>query len=176
MNLKRPSRVLRQPPNSLKMLRMANPCNATKLGCCPELYARLRAFHKDFYRTPLGRYLQHKAGAQKRRIEFRLTIAEWWAIWEASGRWEQRGNQRGQYQMARNLDRGAYADGNVEIQTVEENRATQVRMRQIRRVRTPQRHGSRVERDSMLSTVSSGAEFGGERGLRGLMYRSRSCR
>lgn len=131
---------------------------------------------KDFRRTPLNRYLEHKVHAERRGIEFRLTLAQWWTIWEESGRWDQRGNKRGQFGMARSLDRGPYAVGNVEIQTVEENRMTRLRMRAIRRVHTPQRHGSRMERNEVLSTVSSGAEFGGERGPAGLMFRSRSCR
>ena len=66
-------------------------------------------------------YLKQRHQAKRRGIGFLLTFEEWWAIWQASGRWEQRGIRRGQYCMARFGDEGPYAVGNVWISTVEEN-------------------------------------------------------
>lgn len=62
-----------------------------------------------------ARYNVHARKAKSRRIPFLLTIDEWWSIWEASGRWEQRGRKRGQYVMARPGDKGPYEIGNVVI-------------------------------------------------------------
>lgn len=64
-----------------------------------------------------------RAGAKQRGIPFLMTFEEWWAIWQDSGKWEQRGCHRGQYVMARFRDAGPYAVGNVRICTREENSA-----------------------------------------------------
>jgi hypothetical protein len=62
------------------------------------------------------KYTEHKNNAKKRGIEFNLTIEEWWNIWNASGRWAQRGiGDPSKYVMARNNDSGAYEVGNVYI-------------------------------------------------------------
>jgi hypothetical protein len=65
----------------------------------------------------------HKNNARLRGIPFLLNFDEWWTIWEASGRWDQRGSQRGQYVMSRPGDTGPYAIDNVAIVLAEENRA-----------------------------------------------------
>jgi hypothetical protein len=65
--------------------------------------------------TPLSRYREQRASAQRRGIPFLLTFEEWWRIWEDSGHWAERGRQRGQYCMARHGDQGAYEVGNVTI-------------------------------------------------------------
>ncbi len=49
-------------------------------------------------------------------IEFRLSFDEWFAIWQASGKLEQRGRCVGQYCMSRVNDTGHYEVGNVFIQ------------------------------------------------------------
>ena len=66
-------------------------------------------------------YINHKSHAKRRGIPFLLTFEEWWAVWEQSGKWEQRGFRKGQYVMARFADQGAYEVGNVRICTVSEN-------------------------------------------------------
>jgi hypothetical protein len=73
--------------------------------------------------TIARRFAEHRDNAAKRGIPFRLTFEQWFAIWEASGKWKQRGTRRGQYCMARPGDRGAYEVGNVTICLNEENRA-----------------------------------------------------
>jgi hypothetical protein len=54
-------------------------------------------------------------------IEFKLTFDEWWDIWQQSGKWSDRGRNKGKYQMCRNNDIGHYEVGNVTIQTRESN-------------------------------------------------------
>lgn len=56
-----------------------------------------------------------------RGIEFKLTLKDWWGIWDESGKWGLRGRGTGAYCMARNGDVGPYEVGNVTIKTVEEN-------------------------------------------------------
>lgn len=67
------------------------------------------------------RYSWHKAGAKKNNIPFLISFDEWWKIWKSSGHWEERGNRRGCYQMARFGDVGPYKVGNVRIITLNEN-------------------------------------------------------
>jgi len=69
------------------------------------------------------KYKQHEANANYRGIPFWLTFEEWCSLWEASGKWKQRGAHKGQYVMARPGDRGAYEIGNVIICRAEDNRA-----------------------------------------------------
>jgi hypothetical protein len=73
-------------------------------------------------RTAYGR---HKQRALARNIPFLLTFDEWWDLWEASGKWEQRGGGADSYCMARYGDVGPYAVGNVRICTHRENNAEQ---------------------------------------------------
>jgi len=49
------------------------------------------------------------------RIEFKLTYGEWYDIWDASGKWSERGVGAGKYCMTRLNDLGHYEVGNVEI-------------------------------------------------------------
>lgn len=72
------------------------------------------------------KYRQQKDDAADRGIAFLLTFDEWLALWVASGHLHERGKRKGQYQMGRFGDQGPYAVGNVEIVTVEQNRAAQV--------------------------------------------------
>jgi len=65
--------------------------------------------------TPLRAYgHQRYAALNKRGIEWQLSLMEWWGIWQASGRWAERGVGRG-YMMCRKGDVGPYAVGNVYI-------------------------------------------------------------
>lgn len=68
-------------------------------------------------------YNSHRGNARLRNVEFLITFEEWWAIWDASGKWEQRGARRGGYVMGRFGDEGPYAPGNVKIHTHAENNA-----------------------------------------------------
>ncbi|MND81872.1 hypothetical protein D3C87_915700 [compost metagenome] len=65
--------------------------------------------------TPLRAYQHQKFASEVRRgIQFRLTLMEWWDIWEKSGHWDDRGLGRG-WHMCRIGDQGCYEVGNVFI-------------------------------------------------------------
>jgi hypothetical protein len=86
-------------------------------------YQHFLAYQRQWVKTPRGRYNQHKGKATARGIPFLLTFEEWWDIWQASGKWEQRGRRHDQYVMARFGDLGPYARGNVKVCLVSENAA-----------------------------------------------------
>lgn len=69
----------------------------------------------------LRAYRFHKNNSCRRAVEFSMTLPEWWAVWQASGKWEKRGRNSGEYVMARNRDEGGYSVGNVRICTCNEN-------------------------------------------------------
>ena len=87
-----------------------------------EQYQNYQSAYQALYqKTPRGKYAFHKSSAKKRGIPFLLTFEEWWDIWQASGKWEQRGRRRDQYVMARFGDLGAYKRDNVRICLAGEN-------------------------------------------------------
>ena len=43
------------------------------------------AYQRRWFKSPRGRYHQHKTSAGKRGIPFLLTFEEWWDIWQTSG-------------------------------------------------------------------------------------------
>jgi hypothetical protein len=71
--------------------------------------------------TPKRAFIQQRANAKRRNIEWRMTFEEWLEIWLASGRMGLRGRGVGKYCMSRFGDRGPYALGNVEIKLHEVN-------------------------------------------------------
>lgn len=64
--------------------------------------------------SPIHKYTVQKNNAKQRQIEWQVTFADWWRIWQESGKWNKRGNGTG-YCMARFGDIGPYAPDNVEI-------------------------------------------------------------
>ena len=62
------------------------------------------------------KFWDQRQSARQRKIEWNLTLEQWWGIWEQSGHWPDRGVHRGQYCMSRIGDTGAYEIGNVFIQ------------------------------------------------------------
>lgn len=70
-------------------------------------------------------YYKHKSRAERRGVEFLLTLEEWTTIWVESGKWDQRRNGADGYCMARHGDTGPYAVGNVRICTNRQNNAEQ---------------------------------------------------
>lgn len=66
-------------------------------------------------------FKQQRSNAKRRGIEWSMTLAQWWAIWQASGQWERRGRGKGRYVMSRIKDSGGYEVGNVHVQLAEEN-------------------------------------------------------
>ncbi len=72
---------------------------------------------KAWRESPKGRYAHQKNTAKYRGIEFKLSFDEWWDIWQASGKWDERGSSGEHYCMCRKEDLGAYELGNVRIDT-----------------------------------------------------------
>lgn len=67
----------------------------------------------DSYRV----YETQRANAGRRKIAWRLTFEEWWAVWSASGQWDYHGRSPDGYVLARiNPDLG-FEPGNVQICT-----------------------------------------------------------
>ncbi len=73
------------------------------------------------YKVHRNKYFSHRGEARKRGIPWHFSFIMWWKKWCESGKWSERGNQKGQYQMARYGDIGPYAPWNVRIITIEEN-------------------------------------------------------
>lgn len=60
--------------------------------------------------SPMRKYVQHRKNALWRGIEWNFTFADWWRVWQESGKWDQRGRVTGGthgYVMAR------YGDGDT---------------------------------------------------------------
>lgn len=83
---------------------------------------------KRYAQSARGKFAQHKKNAKARGVPFEMTYDEWLDVWIASGHFDERHNKTAEgFVMARNGDRGAYADGNVSIvplriNTAERNR------------------------------------------------------
>lgn len=101
-------------------------------GCTYSQYRSLVKIGQDmrengesFYRTPTVAFGSQRQNAKDRGIGWKLTIWEWWAIWQKSGKWPLRGKSKGQYVMCRFGDSGAYEIGNVYIATCSHNCSVQ---------------------------------------------------
>lgn len=81
-------------------------------------YAVLRQLRKDGVTTAFRSQRNH---AHMRGIEWKLTFAQWFAIWQSSGKLHLRGRGHGKYVMSRVSDQGCYELGNVHIQLATEN-------------------------------------------------------
>ena len=91
-------------------------------GCNYSEWADIQQEHKNYRQSPAYSYRNHKNVARIRKIEFKLTLPEWWKIWKESGKFNKRGRQNTQYAMSRLGDEGPYSVDNVKIVTTEENR------------------------------------------------------
>jgi hypothetical protein len=87
----------------------ANPATKTKL------------ILKEVNMSPRKAFDDQVRHAQARNIPFLLSYAEWLEMWLVSGQWENRGKKKGQYQMCRHGDSGAYSVRNCYIGTVAQN-------------------------------------------------------
>ncbi len=70
---------------------------------------------------PMVRFNEQRRNAAQRGIEWQLTFAEWWSVWEASGHWNERGRGQDRYVMSRRGDVGPYSLDNVYIQLSTDN-------------------------------------------------------
>lgn len=98
-----------------------------KHGCTVDQHKELRRIGREHveaggsrYTGPIGAFISQRSNARHRGIPFEIKLWEWWTIWQASGRWEERGRGNG-YMMCRFNDTGPYAVGNVYIGTGCEN-------------------------------------------------------
>lgn len=71
----------------------------------------MRRQGRGVYQTPTYAFTTQKNNAKRRGIHWGLSFAEWWAIWLASGKWDERG--RGQYGLLRHGNTGPFVVGNV---------------------------------------------------------------
>ena len=75
---------------------------------------------KEFWGTgTVQKFFKCRGGAQRRGIGWELTFAQWWAAWQISGHWSERGP--GGYCMARKHDIGPYRIGNIYFCTTGQN-------------------------------------------------------
>jgi hypothetical protein len=74
-----------------------------------------------YHLLPEYRYKQQMGSAQKRGIDWQFTFETWYDLWISSGHYNQMGNKKGQYCMARTNDSGPYSVSNVRITTTEDN-------------------------------------------------------
>jgi len=72
-------------------------------------------------RTPKQLYNDQISHSSSRGINWELSYEQWIEMWLVSGQWENRGKEKGQYQMCRFYDEGPYSCTNCYIGTVEEN-------------------------------------------------------
>jgi len=63
------------------------------------------------------KYKNQMRDAITRNIDFKLTFDEWWAWWQATGHYHERGTHHGQYVMSRYGDTGPYELNNIFCQT-----------------------------------------------------------
>lgn len=63
------------------------------------------------FRAPTYAFTIQRNNAKRRNIPWCLTLGEWWSIWDASGKWSERG--RHGYGLLRFGDTGPFAIGNV---------------------------------------------------------------
>lgn len=75
----------------------------------------------DATRRMRVRFLQQRASAKYRGVEFLMTFEEWRDWWLATGRIDERGKLRGQWVMGRTGDAGPYQLGNIECMRAEDN-------------------------------------------------------
>lgn len=103
-----------------------------KYGCSYTQYRELVAIGTDLVSSggsrnasPTGAWHSQRRNAIERGIEWRLTLWQWWSIWQKSGKWAERGRGKGRYVMCRFGDTGAYEPGNVYIATCQHNASVQ---------------------------------------------------
>lgn len=80
-----------------------------------------RKRRREWNKTPRGRYTEQRKRARQRGVEWLFTFESWWALWQKSGHWAERGRTAGKYCMSRAGDAGPYSPGNCRIILWEKN-------------------------------------------------------
>jgi len=101
---------------------------ASRVCICEANRGRPKSYPKPLSYARLCFHIQ-RCNAERRNHEWLLTFEQWWAVWEASDHWHERGRRPDQYCMARDGDEGPYAMDNVSIITNRENRKRQKMVR-----------------------------------------------
>lgn len=84
-------------------------------------YVRLLKVKDAHGQSPQQAFRSQRRNAALRGIEWRFTFAEWWSVWQKSGKYPERGRGKGRYVMSRPGDTGPYEMGNVLIVPCENN-------------------------------------------------------
>jgi hypothetical protein len=84
---------------------------------------------------PRKSFTMFRHGASRRGV-FLLTYQEWWAVWQRSRHWHERGPCRGDWVMTRRDPEGPYAIGNLcicrkEVAVTALNRSPHVRAKRL---------------------------------------------
>ena len=98
---------------------------AERHGLPVDEYKLIRAMP---YPSPFDKYGSQRKNAKARGIDWQLSFGDWWRIWQASGKWDQRGKSAMGFVMSRVDDLGPYSKDNVRIVTFSEN-SSQARIR-----------------------------------------------
>jgi hypothetical protein len=85
-----------------------------KYGCGYEEYKAIPVTVRLAWRC-------QKRTARYRGIPYRISVLDFWRIWQASGKWGQFGRGKDKYCLTRLGDQGSYEVGNVVVMTNAEN-------------------------------------------------------
>lgn len=102
--------------------------------------------------SPLAKYKSQHSNANKRGIPWQFTFADWWRVWQDSGKWELRGRGKG-YCMSRFGDSGPYSKENVYICTIGQNFSDSYL---VRRKRTHCKRGHALSGDNKYVAPKNG--------------------
>jgi len=86
-------------------------------------FAPFNDSHKwgGYTKTPFFLFKDQRRNARQRGVGFGFNFADWWAVWQESGKWDQRGRTGESYVMCRLNDEGPYKTGSVYIDTLRNN-------------------------------------------------------
>ena len=96
-------------------------CTYSEYQTLKQLGSEIRASGGTRERTPIGAFASQRSNAKSRGIEWKMSLWDWWSIWQRSGKWDQRGRTKDSYVMCRFGDTGAYEPSNVYIATATHN-------------------------------------------------------
>jgi hypothetical protein len=65
-------------------------------------------------RTPVGAFIQQRNNARRYGYQWKLSLWQWWTLWQKSGHWNERGRGHG-YWLARRDKSGPFSADNVFI-------------------------------------------------------------
>ena len=71
--------------------------------------------NRYYTENPKGMFCRQKASANRRGIDWQLSYEDWKAIWDESGKLDQRGRGANKFCLARKFDEGPYSVDNVYI-------------------------------------------------------------